>query len=77
MAKKQKVQWQDILSYMQKYGSITSMEAWSEFHATRLAAVIFKLRQMGYNIETRDCVGKNEYGTYNYAKYEYHGWEGK
>lgn len=77
MAKKQKVQWQDILSYMQMYGSITSMEAWDKFHATRLAAVIFNLRNMGYDIETRDCVGKNEYGTYNYAKYVYHGWRTK
>ena len=59
----------DILKYLQKNGSITSMEAFEHFHATRLAAVIFQLRKRGHNITTVDCVGRNSYGTYKYAKY--------
>ena len=68
--KKQKTQWQDVLAHLKGYRHITSMEAWSMYHITRLAAIIFKLRKMGYNITTHNCVGKNEYGTYNYADYE-------
>ena len=70
MAKeKAKSQWKDVLAYLKEHKGITSMEAWSRFHITRLAAVIFKLRKMGYNIRTDECVGKNEYGVYNYADY--------
>ena len=67
--RKQKSQIKDIVAYLKKTGSITSMEAWSKFHATRLAAVIFNLRKQGYDIETETCNGQNEYGSYTYAKY--------
>lgn len=67
--KKQKSQIKDILAYLQRNGSITSMEAFEHFHATRLAAVIFNLRKLGYSITTEICNGKNDYGTYTYAKY--------
>lgn len=67
--RKQKSQIKDIVTYLKKNGSITSMEAWTCFHATRLADVIFKLRKLGYVIDTETCDGKNEYGTYTYAKY--------
>ena len=67
--KKQKSQIKDILAYLQRNGSITSMEAFEYFHATRLAAVIFNLRKLGYDITTEICNGKNDYGTYTYAKY--------
>ena len=70
MAKeKAKSQWKDVLAHLKGYKHITSMEAWSMYHITRLAAIIFRLRKMGYNIRTDDCVGKNEYGVYNYADY--------
>lgn len=69
---KQKTQWKDVLNHMETYGNITSMDAWSKYHITRLAAVVFVLRKRGYDIETRDCVGSNEYGQYNYAKYVLH-----
>lgn len=65
----------DVLNFLQRNGSITQIEAYREFEApiTRLAAVIFDLRKQGYDIETRDCVGKNCYGTIQYAMYVYHG----
>ena len=67
--KKEKTQWKDILAHLREHGSITSMEAWDRYHITRLSAVIFVLRRMGYVIETQDCVGANEYGKYTYANY--------
>ena len=73
---KQKTQWKDVLNHLEVHNSITSMEAWEKYHITRLADVIWKLRQIkygGYDIETRDCVGSNEYGQYHYAKYVLHG----
>ena len=67
--RKQKSQIKDIVKYLEENGNITSMEAWSRFHATRLADVVFKLRKLGYVIDTETCGGQNEYGSYTYAKY--------
>ena len=67
--KKEKTQWKDISTHLREHGSITSMEAWDRYHITRLSAVIFTLRKMGYVIETQDCTGANEYGVYRYANY--------
>lgn len=71
--KKQKTQAQDVLNHFKEHGHITSMEAWSKYHITRLAHVIYTLRKRGYIIRTNDCVGKNEYGTYTYADYTLEG----
>lgn len=71
--KKQRTQWQDVLDYLQAHGSITSMDAWSKFHITRLAAVIFILRKRGYNIVSYDRAGKNDYGVYTYTEYRLEG----
>lgn len=70
---KVKTQWKDVLEYLQTHDGISSMEAWSKFHITRLADVIFKLRKRGYDIVTEDCTGRNEYGVYNYAVYRLEG----
>lgn len=66
-----KTQQADVLEYLQKYGSITQMEAYRVFDApvTRLAVSICELRKKGYDIETVDIKGKNCYGTYSCAKY--------
>ena len=65
----------DVLEYLREHGNITQLEAYREFPApiTRLAAVIHELRKVGYDIETKNCVGKNCYGTIRYADYIYHG----
>lgn len=68
-----KSQTEDILKYMREEGSITSMDAIREFGATRLSAIIFSLREQGYDIETQMEVGKNRYGrTMEYARYILH-----
>lgn len=42
---------QIVLKHLKKYGSITSMEAFSRYTITRLAAVVFVLRKE-HEIET-------------------------
>lgn len=65
-----KSQTEDVLRFMREEGSITSMDAIREFGATRLSAIIFSLREQGYDIETHMEVGKNRYGhTVEYARY--------
>ena len=65
----------DVLEYLKKNGSITQMDAYRDFEApiTRLASVIHDLRKQGYDIETRDCMAINCYGTKQYAMYVYKG----
>ena len=60
----------DILNYMAKNDGITSMEAFKNFGATRLASIIFSLRNQGFDIETIDMECTDRYGhTCRYAKY--------
>lgn len=68
-----KSQTEDILKYMREEGSITSMDAIREFGATRLSAIIFNLRERGYDIETQIEVSKNRYGrNVEFARYILH-----
>ena len=60
----------EILKYMLRYGSITDPIARTKFHTNRLSAFIHVLRQRGWNIQTEMCVGKDEFGRYEYAKYK-------
>ena len=65
-----------IMAYMQKNGSITSKEAFEHFGVTRLAACIYDLRVLGYNIETIKVDGTTRFGEpCQYAKYVYKGKE--
>ena len=45
-----KTQRQMCLEYLEKYGSITPLEALSAFNSFRLSAIIFNLRKDGYII---------------------------
>ena len=66
----------EILKHLKKHRSITSIDAIELYGATRLASIIYNLRQRGYMIETKMCVGKTRYGdAVNYAKYIYKGRE--
>lgn len=65
-----KSQTEDVLRFMKENGSISSMEAFREFGATRLSAIIFSLRKRGYVIETEMWTCQNRYGkTVDFAKY--------
>lgn len=55
-------QCQLILHHLKTYGSISPLEAISEYGIQRLAARISNLRDMGYIIESEIKTGKNRYG---------------
>lgn len=61
---------QRVLNHLKQYGSITSLEAIDMYGATRLSAIIFRLRNHGYDIETIKMPFTDRYGNYNvYGKY--------
>ena len=57
-----------VLKHLECYGSITSMEAFQEYNATRLSGIIYTLRKQGYNISTTETYSSNQSG-YTYATY--------
>lgn len=70
MLNRPKSQIKDVLKYLQECGSITSFEAFEQFHITRLSSIIHRLRKLGYNIVTIPVAGRNDYGYYEYALYQ-------
>lgn len=60
---------QDILRHMRRYGSISDPVARDKYHTNRLSGIILNLRRQGYDIETRLCNGRDEYGKNTFAKY--------
>lgn len=59
-----------VLEHLEKYGSITSMEAIALYGATRLSDIIYRLRNNGYTIITENKTTVNRFGNVtNYAKY--------
>lgn len=59
-----------ILMHMKKYGSITHMEAASEYGIARLASRINDLRRQGVAIKSEIVTGKNRRSEpTHYAKY--------
>lgn len=51
-----------ILKYMDDFGTISTMQAFSDLGVTRLASRIHDLKQMGYDIESETRYSKNRYG---------------
>ena len=66
---KQKSQKEVVLQYLKAHKSITSLQAFEKWHITRLSAVIFDLRKLGYNIITMDMECETQFGHCTYAKY--------
>ena len=59
-----------ILAYMRDFGSISTMQAFTELGCTRLASRISELRKAGHNITDEFVTGKNRYGeSVSYKKY--------
>lgn len=59
-----------VLEYIQKFGSITTLDAFKDLGVTRLSARIFELREQGYNLKTTYESRKNRFGeTCIYARY--------
>lgn len=51
-----------ILEHLEKYGKITTWEAYSKYGCTRISEYIRQLRKDNYNIETVWTESKNRYG---------------
>lgn len=63
----------EVLKHFIEKGSLTSMEAFKKYGATRLASIVHDLRKQGHDIETITMEGSTRYGGYTqYAKYVYH-----
>lgn len=50
-----------ILRHLRDYGSITSLEAITEYGILRLASRINDLKKRGYNITSNTVMGENRY----------------
>lgn len=55
-------QYDRVLKHLQTCKGLTSFEAFERYGITRLSAVIFDLRQEGFNITTTTVCKKNRYG---------------
>ena len=55
-----------VLDYLDKNGSITSYEAFAELFVTRLSAVVFNLKKIGYDIQATKEKHTNKYGETKY-----------
>ena len=53
---------QRVLDYMEKFGSISSYEAFTDLGVTRLSAVIFDLKADGREIESKTERATNRCG---------------
>ena len=64
--RKRETQEEIVLNHLREYGSITSIEAFGVYAITRLSAVIFNLREDGYDIPMTFETSKNgkRYGRY-------------
>ena len=51
-----------ILRHLRDFGSITSLEAITEYGILRLASRITDLKRQGYNISAERGKGQNRYG---------------
>ena len=61
---------QKVLQHMQKWGSITALDAVNCYGILRLSARIDDLKHMGHRISTQMESGENRYGEITrYARY--------
>lgn len=63
-----------LLAYLKQHMTIQPMEAWAKLGIYRLAAVIHRLREAGFEIETDRINVTNRFGEdCNVARYIYRG----
>lgn len=64
-------QTQAVLDWLMSGDSISSFEAFKELGVTRLSAIVFRLRQKGYNITSTDEKTTNRFGgTVTFSRYK-------
>lgn len=65
---------QMVLNHLESGRSITSFEAFEAYGATRLSAIIFNLRNRGYDISSTDKEEKDRFGNdTRFVEYRLHG----
>ena len=70
MGKRKNTKTNDVLEHLRRHGSITSMEAFGLYGATRLSAIIFELRRKGFNISNEWLETTDRYGsTVRFVRY--------
>ena len=62
-------QQQQVLNHLRQHGSITSWDAITHYHITRLSAYIFNLKEAGHDISSDTEVGDSGK---KYARYTLH-----
>ncbi len=63
-----------VLEYLQTNGSITQLQAWELFRASRLSSIVFNLKKYGYKIISKPESYKSENGEIShYVRYVYEG----
>ncbi len=68
---KKLTQKQKVLRHLKEIGEITPLQAFFDYSIMRLAAIIFLLKDEGYNIETTTLKSKNKFGEpVRYAQYK-------
>ena len=62
---------QKILRHLQEVGAITPVQAFFDYSIMRLAAIVFDLKEDGYDIETIMLKSENKFGEpVRYAQYK-------
>ena len=63
-----------LIKYLERFGKINPVKAWTQLGIYRLSDTIFKLRKEGYDIETADKKVKNRFNeTCVVAEYRFKG----
>lgn len=63
-----------IIAYIEKFGSISTFEAFSELGITRLAARIYELGEAGYDFDRQTVKTTNRLGeAISYTRYSLRG----
>ena len=61
-----------ILQYIEEFGSITPMQAFSDLGITKLATRISEMRKDGWEFKIETVTVRNRYGkSVSYAKYSF------
>ena len=61
---------QKIIDYTERFGSITTLDAFRDLAITRLSARIFNIKNMGYKVTSIRETSKNRFGEdVNYSRY--------
>lgn len=61
---------QKVIDYAEKFGSITTLDAFRDLAITRLSARIFNIKKLGYKVSSVREKSKNRLGEeVNYSRY--------